>query len=173
MRLLSEEKRTGTLEALMTAPVSDHEVVLGKFLAGSAIHAIATLVLPLSTLPFVFYGKPPDLGQVTGAYLTAIGVGTTFLGVGVFASSLTSAQVLAAFVAMLIQAALVFGPSVVPRYLPPEHLIAQAVDRGNLVEHVKAGSLGILDLNHFTYQFVLAALFLLFAIRSLEVRKWR
>jgi ABC-2 type transport system permease protein len=173
MRLLSEEKRTGTFEALMTAPVSDHQVVIGKFLAASVIHAVATLILPLSTLPFVFYGKAPDPGQLFAVFVTAVGVGSTFLGIGVFASSLTSAQVLAAFVAVLIEAALLFGPALVPSYLPPDHLIAQAVSRGDLFEHVRSGALGILDLNHFTYQLVMAALFLLFAIRSLEVRKWQ
>lgn len=173
MRLLSEEKRSGTLEALMTTPVADHEVVIGKFLAAFVIHALAALILPLSTLPFIMYGKAPDAGQVVAAFVTALGVGSMFLGIGVFASSLTASQVLAAFIAMLIEAVLLFGPSIVPRYLASEHPVAQAVSRGDLFEHVKVGSLGILDLNHVTYQLVIAALFLLFAIRSLEVRKWQ
>lgn len=173
MRVLSEEKRAGTLETLMTAPVSDHEVVLGKFLAVNVIHAIAALILPLATLPFVFAGRTPDPGQLTAAYLSALGVGAMLLAVGVFASSLTSAQVLAGFVTILIEAALVFAPPLVKQWLQPEHLLAQGLSRGDLFEHVREGSLGIVDLNHFTYQAVMAALFLLFAIRSLEVRKWK
>jgi ABC-2 type transport system permease protein len=173
MRLLSEEKRTGTIESLMTAPVADHEVVIGKFLATSVIHAVAALIIPLSTLPFIIYGKVPDFGQLLAAYLTAIGVGSMFLGIGLFASSLTSAQVLAAFVAMMIEAALVLAPSIMPLYLPPDHPVVQAMARGDLGDHVRAGALGIVDLNNFTYQLVMAALFLLFAVRSLEVRKWR
>lgn len=173
MRVLSEEKRAGTLETLMTAPVSDHEVVLGKFLAVNVIHAVAALILPLATLPMLLYGKAPDPGQIAGAFLTALGVGAMLLAIGVFASSLTSAQVLAGFVTILIEATLILGPSLVPRWLPPEHALAQALSRGDIFMHVQAGSLGILDLNHFTYQAVMAALFLLFAVRSLEVRKWR
>jgi ABC-2 type transport system permease protein len=173
MRLLSEEKRTGTLEALMTAPVSDHEVVIGKFLAANVIHAVAAAIVPLATLPFVLHGKSADLGQLTGAYVTAVGIGALFLGAGVFASSLTSSQVLAAFVTILIEAALVFGPSLTTRYLPPESPFRQAFVRGDLFEHVQYGSLGIVDLNYVAYHVVMAALFLLFAVRSLEVRKWR
>ena len=76
--------------------------------------------------------------------------------------------------AILIEAALVFGPSLATR-LPAGRitLVAQALARGDLFDHVQYGSLGILDLNHFTYQLVMAALFLLFAVRSLEVRKWK
>ena len=173
MRLLSEEKRAGTLETLMTAPVADHEVVLGKFLAANVIHAIGALILPLATIPFVLYGKAPDPGQLAAAYLTALGIGAMLLAIGVFASSLTSAQVLAAFVTILIEGALLFAPLLAPRWLPPEHLLAQALSRGDVFLHVQTGSLGILDLNHFTYQAVMAALFLLFAVRSLEVRKWK
>jgi ABC-2 type transport system permease protein len=173
MRLLSEEKRTGTLEALMTAPVADHEVVIGKFLAVSAIHAVASAIIPLSTLPFLMYGKAPDPGQLLAAFLTAVGIGSTFLGAGLFASAITSSQVLAAFVTILIEGALLFGPSLAQRYLSPDHALAQGVSRGDFFQHVQAGSLGILDLNQVTYQLVIAALFLLFAVRSLEVRKWR
>jgi hypothetical protein len=102
-----------------------------------------------------------------------VGIGALFLGAGLFASSLTSAQVLAAFVAILIEAALLFGPSLAPRKLPPDHVLSQALARGDLFQHVQVGSIGVLDLNQVTYQLVMAALFLLFAVRSLEVRKWK
>jgi ABC-2 type transport system permease protein len=173
MRVLSEEKRAGTLEALMTAPVDDHEVVLGKFLAVNVVHAIAALIVPLLLIPFLIHGRSPDWGQVAAAYLTALGIGAMFLAIGVFASSVTSAQVLAGFVAVLIEAALVFGPPLALQHLPREHVLAQALARGHLFDHVREGSVGILDLNHVTYQLVMAALFLLFAVRSLEIRKWK
>jgi ABC-2 type transport system permease protein len=173
MRVLSEEKRTGTIEALMTAPVADHEVVLGKFLAVNVIHAAAALILPLLTVPFIMQGKPPDAGQVVATLITALGSGALLLAVGVFASSLTSAQVLAAFVAILIGSALIFGPTLASPWLSPEGALAQALARADLREQVRAGALGILDLNHFAYQAIVAALFLLFAVRALEVRKWK
>jgi ABC-2 type transport system permease protein len=173
MRLLSEEKRSGTLEALMTAPVNDHEVVLAKFLSANAVHAIAALILPLLAIPFVVAGKPPDWGQVAGAFVTALGIGAMFLAVGTFASSLTSAQVLAGFVTVLIEMALLLGPVLVLREIPRDHFAAQALSRGHLFTQIQEGALGILDLNHVVYQLVMAALFLLFAVRSLEVRKWK
>ena len=54
--------------------------MIGKFLAANVIHAVAALIIPLSTLPFLVYGKPPDPGQVAAAYLTALGIGALFLG---------------------------------------------------------------------------------------------
>lgn len=173
MRLLSEEKRSGTIEALMTAPVHDHEVVLGKFLAANVVHALAALAIPLLALPFVVQGRPPDGGQLAGAYVTALGIGALFLAAGTFASSLTAAQVLAAFVTVLIELALLFGPMLLLRSLPPDHAAAAALARGHLFTHLQEGSVGILDVNHLVYQGVVAALFLLFAVRSLEVRKWK
>jgi ABC-2 type transport system permease protein len=173
MRLLSEEKRAGTFEALMTAPVDDHEVVLGKFLAANVVHAIAALILPLMMIPFLIYGRTPDWGQVAGAFLTAVGIGALFLAIGIFASSLTSAQILAGFLTVLIEGALLFGPSLALQHLPADHVIVQGLRRGHLFTHVQEGSLGILDLNNATYQVVMAALFLLFAVRSLEIRKWK
>lgn len=173
MRVLSEEKRTGTLETLMTAPVADHEVVLGKFLAVNVIHGVAALILPLLTVPFIIQGRPPDAGQMAATLLTAFGTGALLLAVGVFASSLTSAQVLAAFVAILIGSALIFGPTLARPWLSQEGLLAQALSRADVREQVRSGALGILDLNHFAYQAILAALFLLYAVRALEVRKWK
>jgi ABC-2 type transport system permease protein len=173
MRLLSEEKRSGPIESLMTAPVHDHEVVLAKFLSAGVIHAIAALILPLLSIPLLLYGKAPDWGQVAGAYLTALGIGAMFLAVGTFASSLTSAQVLAGFVTVLIELALLAGPPLLIGRLPHDHFAANALARGQLFTQVQEGALGVLDANHFVYQLTMAALFLLFAVRSLEVRKWK
>jgi ABC-2 type transport system permease protein len=173
MRVLSEEKRTGTLETLMTAPVADHEVVIGKFLAVNVIHGVAALILPLLTLPFVIQGKVPDPGQMIATLLTALGTGALLLAVGVFTSSLTSAQVLAAFVAILIEAILIFGPTLAKPWLSEGSLFAQAMGRADMREQVLSGALGVLDLNHFAYQAIVAALFLFFAVRVLEVRKWK
>jgi ABC-2 type transport system permease protein len=173
MRVLSEEKRSGTLEALMTAPVADHEVVLGKYLALSVIHGLAAAIVPLATLPFVLQGKVPDPGQVLSSFLASLGIGAMLLAIGVFASALASAQVLAAFVTILIESALIFGPGFARERLLPENLLAQALKRGDIIEQLLAGGTGVLDLNHFAYQGVIAALFLLYAVRTLEVRKWK
>ncbi len=173
MRILSEEKRSGTFETLMTAPVADHEVVIGKFMAVWVVHAIAALIVPMLALTLIPYGGRPDPGQLIAAYLSLLGTGSVFLAIGVFASSLTQAQVLAAFISLILQLVMFLGPPLVLQQVPPEHPIALSLLRGSLATHVQAGSLGILDGNDFTYQLVMTALFLLFAVRSLEVRKWR
>src|SRR4029079_16746644 len=96
-------------------------------------------------------GKSPDWGQVAGAFITSLGIGAMFLAVGVFASSVTSAQVLAGFLTVLLEAALIFGPSLAVEHLPQDHLVVKALEHGYLMRHVQEGALGIIDANHVAY----------------------
>lgn len=95
MRLLADEQRTGTIELLLTNPVRDVEVVLGKYLA-SLVMLLAMLV-PTLFYPFMLslYGSP-DQGPLLAGYLGIILLGATFLAVGLLASSLTQNQIVAA-----------------------------------------------------------------------------
>lgn len=173
MRLLSEERRLGTFETLMTAPVGDASVVLGKYASATVLLAATTLVVPL--LPFVTapYGGRPDLGQTLSAYLAFVGSASVFCAVGLFASSLTSSQAGAAFLSLVFNALLAWAPSLVAARFLPDHVLRRALARGSLVEQVLEGASGVIDANNLAFQAVATALFLLFAVRSLESRKWR
>lgn len=96
MKLFAEERKLGTLEILMTKPVRDFEVVLGKFL-GSLFFL---LIMFSSTLVYVFilfkYGNP-DVGPIWAGYLGLFLLGACFLAVGIFASTLTENQIIAPF----------------------------------------------------------------------------
>ncbi|HYC77305.1 MAG TPA: ABC transporter permease [Planctomycetota bacterium] len=173
MRLLSEEKRAGTFEALMTAPVADHEVVLGKFLAVFLMHAVAALAPVVLSLLSIRFGGDPDPGQMAAAYLSTLGVGSLLLACGVFASAACATPVLAAFVGLVLGAALVAGPLFASLALPPDHWLVTALSYGAPLTHLEAGASGILDVNHVAYQTLVSALFLLFGTRVLEMRKWR
>ncbi|GAG12811.1 unnamed protein product, partial [marine sediment metagenome] len=98
MRLIAEEKKMGTWELLLTAPVRDSEVILGKFLGSLAVLAgmlVLTLYYPILLILF----GDPDMGPIFGSYLGLFLLGSTALAIGIFASSLTSNQMLAAVVA--------------------------------------------------------------------------
>jgi len=101
MRLLAEEKKTGTLELLLTKPITDREVILGKFLSTLALIGIALLL----TLPYVISVASIgnlDLGVVICGYLGLLLMSATYISIGLYASSITSNQIVAFLVALFI-----------------------------------------------------------------------
>lgn len=113
MRLIAEEKRQGTIELLLTAPVRDVEVVLGKFLAALAL-VVGTLGFTLIlVLLLLQYGQPKariagisvaalDFGAMLSSYLGELLIAAAFLSVGLFFSSLTQNQIVAAVVTLVV-----------------------------------------------------------------------
>src|SRR5260370_5401452 len=95
MRVLAEEQRTGTMELLMTNPVQEWEIVTGKFL-GSAFFVLCMLLATLLFPLFLFIFGSPDRGPILTGYLGALLQGSAFLAIGLWASSLTENQIVAA-----------------------------------------------------------------------------
>jgi ABC-2 type transport system permease protein len=105
MRLLAEEKRTGTLEMLITLPVKDHEVILGKFLGawGLVLVLIAsTAVYPLVMFKFPWHLGALDGGPVIAGYLGLVLYSAAAVSIGLLISSLTDSQVIAFFITFVI-----------------------------------------------------------------------
>ena len=101
MRMWAEERKIGTMEVLMTLPVRDHEAVIGKYLAGVAFLAVTlalTLPIPLTT---IILGDP-DMGVILAGYVGALMMGAAYLAMGIFVSSLTSSQIVAAIIGWLL-----------------------------------------------------------------------
>lgn len=98
MRLLAEEVRTGTVELLLTNPVQEWEVVIGKFLGALAL-MIVMLILTLLYPAFLFIFGNPDRGPILTGYLGVVLQAASFLAVGLWASSLTQNQIIAAVLA--------------------------------------------------------------------------
>ncbi len=103
MRLIAEEKKTGTWEQLMTSPLTDSAIILGKFL-GSLIVVTTMLLLTLYYLLLLAIFGDPDLGPIFSAYLGLFFLGCVSLSIGIFASSLTSNQI----VSVVISGAIIF-----------------------------------------------------------------
>lgn len=105
MRSFAEEKKTGTIELLLTKPITDLDIVIGKFLAALALTAVALLFTWIYVISLSFIGKL-DFGAVTGAYIGLLLMAGVYISIGIFASSLTHNQVVAFIISFLIVFAL-------------------------------------------------------------------
>lgn len=169
MRLLSEEQKLGTLELLLTSPVRDWEVVLGKYLASYLI-LVATLALTLYYVLLLYIFGEPDTGPVLSGYLGLLLHAGAALAVGLLGSSLSGNQVVAAVVGIAILLMLDF----VDRVAALVGGTAGDVLNGfSLNLHVADFTRGVIDTENVVYFLSLAAVFLFLTIRSLETRRWR
>ena len=169
MRLLAEEQKLGTLELLLTSPIVDAQVVLGKFLASFlVIVGMLALSLYFPILLFVF-GDPDPMPIATG-YLAMIVVGMTALAIGIFSSSLTSNQIVAVVISLGINFILVIT-DIASRYT--SGLLADVLRYVSVSAHTSDLLLGILDSRHILYFLSITVFFLFVTIRMLESRRWR
>jgi len=170
MRLLSDEYRSGTIETLMTSPVSDAAVVLGKFLAVMVFYLILLAGSGAYLALVAIYGQP-DLGVATMGYLGMVLLGAAFLSVGLFASSLTSHQLVAAIVGTAILAVLaILMQLLVAHGAEPWNYLAA---RLNAMTYFSDFSRGVLDTRGVVFFLSVAALFLFFSVKAVESRRWR
>jgi len=168
MRLLAEEKKLGTWELLLTAPVRDTEVVLGKFLGSMGV-LLTMLALTLYYPLLLFIFGDPDVGPIVTSYIGLVLLGSSAMAVGLFASSVTSNQIVAAVISGLILFSLWFVGYAVG--LVPEN-IGELLSYISLVGHFNAFTIGIIDTRAIVYYLSLIALFLFFTIRSIETGRW-
>ncbi len=101
MRVFSEEKRSGTIETLLTLPVTVRDVVLGKYLA-ALLFSLSLLVPTLFYVLACYIFGTPDAGPIIGGYLGAIFLAAAYTAIGVFASALTKNQIVAVFISFAI-----------------------------------------------------------------------
>lgn len=164
MRLYSEEKKSGSIETLMTLPVTELQVVTGKFLAAFISSAIMLAPTLLYLVSILFFGKP-DIGPIIGGYIGAIFLCAAFSAIGVFASSVTKNQLTAFFVAFMIcivltmiDAFLIFLPA-------PIVSLLQFISAN---EHFTSISRGIIDTRDLIYFISLTALFFCLTVKTQE-----
>jgi ABC-2 type transport system permease protein len=168
MRLIAEERKIGTLELLLTAPVRDSEIILGKFLGSLGILTVM-LVLTLYYPLLLFIFGDPDIGPIFTGYLGLYLLGGTCLAIGLFASSVTNNQVVSAVVAGGILFALWFI-GLAANYLPES--IGEVINFFSLSYYFSDFVTGIIDTRGIVFYISIAALFLFLAIRSLENSRW-
>lgn len=170
MRLVSEELRSGSIEVLMTAPITETEVIVAKFLAALTYY----LFLWLPTVAYavvIAYYEEVDWGPVAAGYLGILLIGALFLSVGLFASATTKSQLVAA----MMTAAILFLLFLLGMF---EELLTsppakQALAYMNIWGHIDEMSKGIVDTRRLVYYLSGSGFFLFLASRALADKKWR
>ncbi len=168
MRLLAEERKMGTLELLLTAPVRDSEVIMGKFLGSLGILTAMLALTFYYPLLLMWFGDP-DWGPIVTGYFGLFLLGCISLAVGLFASSLTSNQLVAAVLAGGILFALWFMGMAAD--LLPE-AVGEIIGYLSLYYHFPDFMRGVIDTRGVVYYLSITVLFLFLTIRSLENSRW-
>ena len=169
MRMIAEEKRSGTLELLLTKPVSDWNVVMGKFLAALLLIIIAIAL----TLPYyitIWSLGPIDHGAVWCGYFGLILMSMTYIAIGLFASSITNNQIVAFLLALFIGVFLLIIFDVLSSNFTG--LIGQLLDYFSLSTHFDSISRGVIDLRDVLYFLSITAFGLVLAESSLTKRNF-
>ncbi len=168
MRLLAEESRQGTLEALLTAPVTSAQVVLGKYL--SALVFWAALWLP--TLMYVWLTSrfgDIDWGRLGATFVGIFGIGAYYMSLGVLMSAVAKSQISAA-VLTFMSLGMLFALGIL-QFMQVDDATLQVIRYVSVWQHMQAFSSGIIDSRYVVYDLSVAALGVFFAVQVLEIRR--
>lgn len=169
MRLFAEEKKAGTLELLLSYPVRETELLLGKFVACLVVFFVMLALTWLYPILLWLFAKP-DSGPILSGYLGLFLMGAAFIALGLLVSSLTENQIVAAVISF--GAILMFwligwsetfvGPS-----------LGKVLSHLSLLDHFEGFARGVIDSRDVIYYIDFCILFLFMTMRSLESKKWR
>jgi len=168
MRLLSEERKSGTIELLVTMPISDLDIVLGKYFAGLGLLIMALLFTFPYALTIMILGEP-DIGMLICGYLGLILMGASYVSIGVFASTISKSQVVSFIIAFLI----IFALWMIDKFLVimPTNLVPY-LQFLSIDYHYQNISRGVIDSRDLLYYISLIIFMLSLSKLSLESRKW-
>ena len=168
MRLFAEERKAGTLEMLLTSPVSEGTVVLGKFLG--ALGFYLTLWLPTLLYVVVLRSQTPvDPGPVAASYLAITLLGGYFLSVGIFASTLTKNQIIAAIITFAILI-VVFSAGLLQSAVN-DSATREVLGYFNLWDHMEEFTKGVIDTRRVVYYVSTTVFFLFLTVVSVSAKK--
>ncbi len=174
MRLFSEERKSGTIELLLTRPLTEMQIVFAKYVAG-------VILVIISLLPtMVYYYSVSDLatpignvdtGAIWGSYIGLLFLGGGFVAIGLFASSLTDNQVVAFIIAMFLCFTCYLGFESISTLLPPG-MLSTLIYNAGINAHYISMSRGVIDSRDVIYFISIVTLFLFLTRTVLESRKW-
>ena len=169
MRTYSEEKRSGTIELLLTSPVSDLEIILGKFLGAMTLYA-AMLGITLIHMALLFsYGNPEWKVVVTG-YIGLLLMGGCFISVGLLISSLTKNQIVSGMVTFAVFL-LLWVINWIASFTGPT--TQSVLNYLSITDHFDDFTRGILDTKHLIYYFSVMSFGLFLTSRSVDTERWK
>ncbi len=170
MRSWAEEKKVRTLELLLTWPISDTQVVMGKFLANFAFLTIAVLLSVTVPITIAILGNP-DGGAILGGYIGTVLMGAAYLAIGMWVSSLTENQIVAFILGVVVTLALfLIGTPFVAMQMPSA--VVPFLTYLGLGSHFDSIGRGVIDSRDIIYYLSVIGFFLFLNVVSLESRKW-
>lgn len=169
MRLFAEERRSGTMELLFTYPFRDEELLLGKFLA--AVTLLAFLLLPTLLYPlFIYHYTPLEWPVIWTQYLGLLLLGSTYLAVGLWASQLTSNQIVAAMITLAMLLAFWLVGWITGSFSGSAW--SDVLNQISILNHFENFAKGVLNSSDLTFYLCFIAFFLYLTLKGLQARTW-
>ncbi len=174
MRLFSEENKSGTIEILLTKPLSDSNIILAKYLAAFSLvvfSLIPTLIYFYSVYQLGFPKGNLDIGAFGGSFLGLLFLGASFTAIGLFTSSLSNNQIVAFILAIFISAFFYLGFNLISSLGFPSGIEVLLLNLG-IESHYASISRGVIDSRDVIYFISLKVFFLILTKLRMEARKW-
>ena len=169
MRTYSEEKRSGTIELLLTSPVTDVEIIIGKFLGAMALYAAMLAVTVIHVGLLFSYGNPEWKVVVTG-YIGLLLMGGCFISVGLLISSMTKNQIVSGMVTFAVFL-LLWVINWIASFTGPT--TQSVLNYLSITDHFDDFTRGSLDTKHLIYYFSVMSFGLFLTTRSVDTERWK
>lgn len=174
MRSFADEKKSGTLELLMTQPLTDTQVILAKYLAGVVLVIFSLFPTMIYFISVYYLGLPPgnlDVGAIWGSYTGLLFLGITFVSIGIFSSSITDNQIISFIIAITLCFFMYMGFEWIYTFIV-SGTVGLIIESLGINAHYTSMSRGVIDTRDLVYFISVSVFFLLLTKLSLESRKW-
>jgi gliding motility-associated transport system permease protein len=169
MRTYAEEKRTGTIELLLTSPLTDFQIIMGKFLGAVALYALMLAVTAIHMALLFIYGNP-EWKPIASGYLGLLLMGASFISIGLLISSLTKNQIVAGMVTFAALLLLWTVSWMSDSAGPVTRTVLEAL---SITSHFDDFSKGVIALTHLVYYLSFITFGLFLTAKSVDSERWR
>jgi len=172
--MFAEERKSGTLDLLLTRPMTEMEIILAKYMASVVLVLLSLIPTIIFYISVYLLGNPQgnlDTGGTWGSYIGLFFLAAVYASIGLFASSFTENQIIAFLVSVVICFLLYAGFDLISA-LPAFHKIESIISYLGISDHYKSLSRGVVDTTDVIYYLGMIGLFLFFTRTVLESRKW-
>lgn len=172
MRLIAEEKNKGTIETLLTVPITEFQVVFSKYFAAMLFYILLLLPSLLYVMLLGMYAHL-DYGEIIGGYISLILLSSALLSIGIFISSLCTNQISAGVITLVISI-LILSVNIITHSIKDKGaLLREILDYLNFPGHIVLLMKGIIDTKDVIFMLSVAVLFIFLTVRVIESRRWK
>nr|HRS53913.1 ABC transporter permease subunit [Bacteroidales bacterium] len=171
MRSFAEEKKTGTVEIILTKPLTDLKIILAKFFASLFLVFFSLLPTLIYFITINIFALPPgvDIGATWGSYIGLLFLSATFVAIGIFCSSFTDNQIVAFILSVFLCGFSYIGFDLIYQMFGKADLLVKSL---GINTHYTSMSRGVIDTRDIIYYLSFISLFIILTKISIEKRKW-